>query len=233
TVASESWLPGGFLGLDELAQRERDTTSSIFDYESRDPVYNKILLFFVIDDQLYTLENEKLCRRDIRMGKYEVLADGININEVACDGEFIYYIDKEYSIRALSLEDGSNRTVISRRASSVYLYGGYLFYEDLSDSRSLYRYDLSLNVTDKLVEGICFDTQIVDDSVYFIQGNDTLYKIPITGGEIEEVLIDVHMYYVDPSDLSIYYELSNGVYEPHGDYYRMDISGSQCALVFQ
>jgi len=219
-----------FLGLKGLFSNSNPSSHGYFDDSDTGGSARSVLVshYFVLGNNLYTVENNSLCRRNLATGACSVLTDDLNLRlALSCDGEYIYYLSSSYTLKKLSLQDGSVDTLIDTSLEGLYVSTDFVYYEDIVDGHSLYRYDKVNGRTKKILDSPANGIQEVGAYLYYLDSDWKLKRLPLEGGESEPVS-DQEMsdFYIDAETSTIYYETIATVDgETANVYYRMDSSG--------
>lgn len=108
--------------------------------------------FFLNDSYLFFLDSENRIRQvDRETG--EITLPDIQWNDnIAFDGERIYFQDEEGMLCAYCIEEGKTERYEKVMMSSFYLQGKYIYYVNCLDQDKLYRFDLQTKETEKIVD---------------------------------------------------------------------------------
>lgn len=181
--------------------------------------------YFVLKNNLYTIENSKLCRRDLTGGLVSVLADDLYLRtQVSCDGVRIYYVNNKMELMEYTLKSSSLRKVTDDKVGGLYVSDDAVYYKNLANGQAVYRYDKQTGKVKKISDSDIPDMQAVASWLYYLDAEGRLCRMPSTGGESEVVINDaVGDYCVDAPGQSIYYETYKQIDGATSSvYYRVD-----------
>lgn len=179
---------------------------------------------------------------------YKMNLDGskttvINDNEFACDyyamyavNNQIYYVGTDYNVYKMDLNGGNRKLVAETGTGFLAVNEKYILYDKPNeDSTNYITYIKELGGTEEReVNGTRIFTPILQgDMIYYINQNEVLAKMPITGGD-EEIMLDHTIYNLNLANDTIYYidlKNSENAEEYAFSIYKLGLDGGEPEIV--
>ena len=153
--------------------------------------------FFIHGNSLffYNTSGEGLCKMDLRSGKYEVYPIEMGNQDLAYDGENIYYTDSYNRLVIHNLLASEDKPIDDVVTEKFLLTTDGLFFSNRRDEKSLYHWDMQNGAIRKLSDAIAneiyWDGEYVWLFSYSVEGNK-LFRVSLD--EEEELAISVNGY---------------------------------------
>lgn len=108
----------------------------------------------------------------------------------------IYYITLLGELKVVDVNGEENRKLLEGPIESAYVSDEYIFYINVLDNYSIYRYNLKNAEIKKICNNICDKLNVVGEDIYYIKcsddldwyGTGSIHKIDIEGKDSGEIL---------------------------------------------
>lgn len=144
--------------------------------------------FFLYRGDLFVRENETLYRLGKASRQRERYLDHLGL-DLAFDGTRLYYTDRFNRLVIHSLETGAETPLETVIASHFCLTPEGIFYLNIREKNSLYRYDTASGETERISDLSGWRLADGGEAIWLF-GSDALCRIPKNGGEAAQVPLD-------------------------------------------
>lgn len=190
---------GATMGSDHLIWLKDDGTSEVLD--------SGYSLMKIYDD--YTVRVEQRFTFDV---------NNLQIKKTG-EKDYINIGNQDYSYGKYIYEQGSgdNKSRSGRTSKDLYLindeiyvlgYYGYYLEDNNAATTGIYRVNINSNEQVRLCDNEVTSFKIVDDTIYFADQNNLIYKIPVAGGKAE-MLVDEAVNSYEVLEGKLYYSLKD------------------------
>lgn len=127
--------------------------------------------FFVNEDYIFFESRGKIWQVDRRTEEITLLDIPWQDN-IAFDGDYIYYLDDESVLCSYYPSAGKMKRCKGIIAASFYLYGDSIYYANRLDGNRLYQYDLENGETQLLVDCPCMSVSVNEGMLCYTDSRD-------------------------------------------------------------
>lgn len=132
----------------------------------------------------------------------------------------IYYTTLMGKLKCVKTNGQDKKTLIRGPVENIIVTNDSIYYLNILDNYSLYKYDLQTLEVKKISSSVCDKINVVNDKIYFIKcsddidwyGTGSIYSID-TNGENEGLVLDVEVNNLIFDDNYLYYTAGENMYK--------------------
>lgn len=129
-------------------------------------------------------------------GKMYSQITGDKVKNLNIIDNIVYYVTLTGELKSIDINGENEKSLLDGHVEGIIATESYIFYIDVLDNYSIYKYDLKTLETKKISSDICDKINILDENLYYIKcsndldwyGSGSIYKVDINGKNSEEIL---------------------------------------------